>query len=150
MPNLNARATKTAARTPLITPEAFHRQTTTRQWFGSWMGGTITALGWGTATLELQIRDELLRTGGTVAGPILMGAADVALYAAVVSAYDNGWDAVTADMTMHFLRRPAGRLLRAEAEIIKFGRRLAMGRIEIVMDDDDRPVAHIAGSYALP
>lgn len=100
--------------------------------------------------MELQVRDELLREGGTVAGPIIMGAADVALYAAVMSAYTEGRGAVTADMTMHFLRRPEGQVLKAEARIIKFGKRLAMGRIEIFMDDDDRAAAHIVSSYAIP
>ncbi len=137
-------------RTPLITPDDFHAETGNRRWFGTWLGGRVTALGWGTAEFELPIRDEFLRTGGTVAGPVLMGAGDIALYAAVMSAYPDGRKSVTSDMTMHFLRRPSGPLLRARAELVKTGRRLATGRIELRMDDDPRIVAHIAGSYALP
>ena len=137
-------------KTPLITPQDFHGATSNRPWFGTWLGGRIAALGWGTAEFHLPIRDEFLRDGGTVAGPVLMGAADIALYAAVMTAYPDGRKSVTSDMTMHFLRRPAGALLRARAELVKTGRRLATGRIELSMDDDPRLVAHVAGSYALP
>ena len=150
LPARNTPETHPMDKTSLITPEEFHAETGNRRWFGTWMGGRVTALGWGTAEFELPIRDEFLRTGGTVAGPVLMGAADIALYAAVMSAYPDGNQSVTSDMTMHFLRRPAGALLRARAELVKTGRRLAMGRIEVSMDDDPRVVAHVAGSYALP
>lgn len=137
-------------KTPLITPEDFLGATSNRRWFGTWLGGRVTALGWGTADFELPIRDEFLREGGTVAGPVLMGAADIALYAAVMSAYPDGRNSVTSDMTMHFLRRPTGALLSARAELVKTGRRLAMGRVELTMDGDPRVVAHVSGSYALP
>ena len=137
-------------RSPLISIDHFHAETSDRHWFGTWLGGRIVEIGWGTAAMELDIRDEFLREGGTVAGPIIMGAADLVLYAAVMSAYEDGRKSVTADMTMHFLRRPTGNVLKARAEIVKPGRRLAMGRIELFMDDDPRSVAHVVGSYALP
>ncbi|MCY4239614.1 MAG: PaaI family thioesterase [Rhodospirillaceae bacterium] len=137
-------------RPSLITTDEFHADTGDRHWFGTWLGGRVVELGWGTAKMELDIREEFLREGGTVAGPIIMGAADMVLYAAVMSAYEKGRKSVTADMTMHFLRRPTGKMLKAHAIIIKFGRRLAMGRIEVMMDDDPRMVAHVAATYALP
>ena len=135
---------------PLITPDDFHRVVHDRRWFGEWLGLEVKALRRGGATIELAVRDELLREGGTVAGPIVMAVADIALYAAVIATYEEGRKAVTADMTMHFLRRPAGARLKAEATIIKAGRRLTTGRVEVFMDDDERPVAHIVSSYALP
>ena len=138
-------------KTSLITPEDFHAETGNRQWFGTWMGGRVTALGWGTAEFELPIRDEFLRTGGTVAGPIVMGAADIVLYAAVMTAYPDGKQVRDLGHD-HAFPAPAGRApcCRARAELVKTGRRLAMGRIEVRMDDDPRVVAHVAGSYALP
>ena len=39
----------------------------------------------GVATLRLPHRDDLLRPGGTVSGPALMGLADVAMWVALVS-----------------------------------------------------------------
>jgi len=138
------------SKAPLISIDDFHADTGDRHWFGTWLGGRIVKLGWGTASMELDIREEFLREGGTVAGPIIMGAADLVLYAAVMSAYEGGRKSVTADMTMHFLRRPTGDILKADATIMKFGRRLAMGRIDVRMDDDPRVVAHVASTYALP
>ncbi|MGM0616449.1 MAG: phenylacetic acid degradation protein, partial [Pseudomonadota bacterium] len=39
----------------------------------------------------------------------------------------------------------------AHARLIKLGRRLAVGEVQIFsVSDDTRPVAHITASYALP
>lgn len=139
-----------AVKKPLITIEEFERRTGEELWFGVWMGARLDALDYGTARMRLDIRQEFLREGGSVSGPIVMAVADVAMYAAVMSAYETGHRAVTSDMTIHFLRRPVGEVIWADAQVVKFGKRIAMCRVEVFTDRDAPPVAHIVGSYAVP
>jgi uncharacterized protein (TIGR00369 family) len=119
--------------------------------FGTWLGPTLDRLGPGFARLLLDIRPEFLRHGDTVAGPILMGLADVAIYGAIITVSERGVDAVTSDMTLHFLRRPATRQLIAEARVVKTGKTLNICDCKIfTAEAPDKPVCHIAGSYAVP
>jgi len=118
--------------------------------FGQWLSPRLEHLQPGLSRLSLDVRAEFLREGGTVSGPILMGLADIAMYAAVMSVSENGRHAATSDMTLHFLRRPAADRLLAEATVLKAGRRLVVLDVLIWAEGDDRPVCHIAGSYALP
>lgn len=135
---------------PLITIEEFEAQTGAKPWFGTWMGARLDALGYGSARMRLDVRPEFLREGASVSGPIVMAVADIAMYAAIMSAYETGHRAVTSDMTLHFLRRPVGEVLWGDAEIVKFGKRIAMCRVELFTDRDAPPVAHVVGSYAIP
>ena len=61
----------------------------------------------------------------------MMALADFAMYVAVLSAI--GWVplAVTTNLTINFLKKPAPRDLLAEARLIKLGKRLAVGEIGI-------------------
>jgi uncharacterized protein (TIGR00369 family) len=135
---------------PLITIEEFEKRTNDRMWFGVWLGGHLVALDHGFARFRLDVRPEFLREGASVAGPIVMAVADIAMYAAVMSAYAQGWRAVTSDMTLHFLRRPVGDAIWADAHVVKPGKRIAMCRVEVFTEDGAPPVAHVVGSYAIP
>jgi acyl-coenzyme A thioesterase PaaI-like protein len=56
--------------------------------------------------------------------------------------------AVTSTLNIQFLNKPQPAALRAEAKILKAGRRLAVLAVEIYTDE--QLVAHATGSYALP
>ena len=59
--------------------------------------------------------------------------------------------AVTTDLNCHFLRRARGdRDLIANARVIKLGRRLAVGEVQLFSAGDERPVAHVTATYAIP
>jgi acyl-coenzyme A thioesterase PaaI-like protein len=79
-----------------------------------------------------------------------MALADVAMYVAVLSAI--GWVplAVTTNLTINFLRKPAPRDLLAEARLIKLGKRLAVGEVGIRSDGHDDLVAHVTSTYSIP
>src|ERR687884_137197 len=68
-----------------------------------------------------------LRPGGTVSGPVLMTLADVAIYVAILASI--GWVplAVTTNLNINFLRKPAPGDLMAECRLLKLGKRLAVG-----------------------
>ena len=87
----------------------------------------MTQIGYGTARAVLPARDSHQRLGGIIAGPMLMGLADLAMYAAVVGATGQA-HAVTASLTINFLRKsPAGAIV-ADARLLKVGR-LSAGEV---------------------
>jgi len=58
--------------------------------------------------------------------------------------------AVTTNLSMNFLRRPPQRDLLARVRLLKVGRRLAIGEVEIAILDDPELVAHAVATYAMP
>src|SRR5690606_40572860 len=113
-----------AAQPPRISVADFQRLLAEQHPFAEVLGIEITDIGYGTARAVLPARDSHQRLGGIVAGPMLMGLADLALYAAVVGATGQA-GAVTASLTINFLRKsPAGAII-ADARLLKIGRMTA-------------------------
>ena len=83
-----------------------------------------------------------------IAGPMLMGLADLALYAAVVGASGNA-DAVTASLSMNFLRKAPAGGVTAHAKILKTGR-MAAGEVLLVPTAGGEPVAQAISTWSLP
>jgi uncharacterized protein (TIGR00369 family) len=110
----------------------------------------IEEVWYGGCRLRLPYSDKSLRPGGTVSGPIMMALADFTMYVAVLSAI--GWVplAVTTNLTINFLKRPAARDLIAQARLIKLGKRLAVGEVGIRSDGVDDLVAHVTSTYSIP
>ena len=118
--------------------------------FDAQRGYVIERVWRGGCRLRRHFHPKSLRPGGTVSGPIIMALADVAMYVAVLSAI--GWVplAVTTNLTINFLRKPAPRDLLAEARLVKLGRRLAVGEVGIRSDGGDELVAHVTTTYSIP
>ncbi|HYB10797.1 MAG TPA: PaaI family thioesterase [Alphaproteobacteria bacterium] len=115
-----------------------------------WLGFSAEAIGEGKATIRLPFRKDFVRPGGTIAGPAMMALADCAMYAAVLGARGDAIMAVTSNLSIHFLRAPKPVDMVAEAELLRMGRRLAVVEVTLYSAGDEKPVAHIAGTYALP
>lgn len=111
-------------------------------------GVEVVAVGEGVATLRLPQRDDLLRPGGTVSGPALMGLADVAMWAALLSLSGGRDDSLTANLAITFLRPPGSRAVLAEARVIKRGRTLSYGEVLLRAEGEDAPCAHVTTSWA--
>ena len=139
-----------ASHAPFVTAEGFNRAITAYPWFGQWIGIAATEITARSAKVRLELRPEFLRHGGTVAGPIVMAMADVAMYAMVMATSPLGERAVTSDMTLHFLRRPAGKALTAEARILRQGKRSIVCAVDVFVEGEPASVCHVVGSYALP
>jgi len=112
---------------------------------------TIQAVGGKAATIRHEIGIEELRPGGTVAGPVLMTVADVALYVALLGEIGIVPLAVTSSLTINFLRKPAAdKAIIGRCKLIKVGRSLAVGEVSLYSEGSDEPVAHVVGTYAIP
>jgi uncharacterized protein (TIGR00369 family) len=133
---------------PKISVEKFKQHLDEQHPFAAILGIEVLEIGAGSSVLRLPERDAHKRLGGTIAGPMLMGLADLALYAAIVGATGNT-QAVTASLTINFLRRtPPGGIL-AKAHILKTGR-LTAGEVLLIPENGGEPVAQIVSTWSLP
>ncbi|MDJ0948359.1 MAG: PaaI family thioesterase [Alphaproteobacteria bacterium] len=133
-----------------ISVDDFNRLIREQSPFGVWLGLTLESVTPGQARLRLPYRPELLRPGGTVHGPVLMAAADYAMYAVAMSIWERGGTAVSANINISFLRRTSDRDLVCEARVLRSGRRLAFLEANVFSDGSTEPTAHVTASYALP
>jgi len=108
----------------------------------------LVALGERDLTLEMPCHPDLLRAGGTIAGPALMTLADRAAYYLTLALAGPQVDAVTASLDIHFLARAAPEPVVATATMLRLGRRLTVSSVDLCSPAE--LVARATVSYALP
>lgn len=133
---------------PRISLEDFLKLLDTHHPFAKILGIQILEIGYGTATLALPPNPDFQRLGGIVAGPMLMGLADLAMYAAVVGATGNP-EAVTSSLTMNFLRKSPPGVVLAHARVLKTGR-LCAGDVTLTAEGGTEALAHSVSTWSLP
>jgi uncharacterized protein (TIGR00369 family) len=114
------------------------------------LGCRVERFAAGDVAIRLPYSDLLLRPGGTICGPALMALADVTLYGVVLSMIGRVELAVTTNLSVHFLSRPAPKDVLAEGRLLKLGRRLAVGEVTMSSDGEAHPICHVTGTYAIP
>ncbi len=116
--------------------------------FAQLLGLRVLDINHGHARVSLQPGNSHQRLGGIVAGPMLMGLADFAAYAALVGATGNA-EAVTASLTINFLRKsPPGEIV-AEATVLKVGRLSAVD-VSLMSAKTGDILAHSVSTWSLP
>jgi uncharacterized protein (TIGR00369 family) len=107
----------------------------------------VLAVGQGTAELRLPASPSLLRPGGTISGPALMGLADMAMWAALLSLTGGEDESLTSNLGITFLRPPGARAVIAAARVIKRGRAITYGEILMRAEDSEAACAHVTTSW---
>jgi uncharacterized protein (TIGR00369 family) len=102
------------ARTPFLQPYGF----------------AVRSIGDGECKLHVAFQPALERPGGIVSGMTLMGAADVAMWLAIMTRRGTDEQWVTSDMKTAFLRSAREEDVLCTARILKLGRRTAYGTAE--------------------
>ena len=110
----------------------------------------VTDVGPGTVVMRLDPNERHLRPGGTVSGPTLFALADVAAYCVVLAHIGPVALAVTTNLNINFLRRPAPGPLSCTCRLLKLGKRLAVIEASIFGADGDDLVAHATATYSIP
>jgi uncharacterized protein (TIGR00369 family) len=104
-----------------------------------------------TALLRQRFSERMLRPGGTVSGPTLMGLADFAMYVVLLSAIGPVGLAVTTNLNINFLRKGLpGQDVLAVAKLLKLGKRLAVGEVNLLSGSSPDPIAHVTATYSIP
>ncbi len=112
--------------------------------------GDIASVASGHVQMRLAPTQAMTRPGGFVAGPVLMGMADVAGYAVVLAHIGPVAMAVTNTLTMNFLRACRCEPVVADARLLKLGRRLALVDVRLWQDDERKLTGQATVGYALP
>lgn len=107
----------------------------------------------GSARVRLAFHSSFLRPGGVISGPTQMSLADTATYAAIFTKIGITPMAVTSSLNMSFLRPCLAEEVIAVCEILKFGRKLAVGEVTIggvSQMSEGKPASHAIVTYVLP
>jgi uncharacterized protein (TIGR00369 family) len=112
---------------------------------------TVEDIGPMSATVRHPVGFDELRPGGTVSGPVMMAAADLALYVAILGTIGIVPLTVTTSLNINFLRKPAAdRDIIAVCTLLKVGRTLAVGEVALFSEGISQHVAHAVGTYSIP
>lgn len=86
-----------------------------------------------------------------MSGPTLMALADFAMYVVLLSAIGPIGLAVTTNLNINFLRKGLpGQDVLAEARLLKLGKRLAVGEVNLLSGTSPDPIAHVTSTYSIP
>ena len=110
----------------------------------------IESLKYRWLTMRHRYARSQLRPGGTLSGPTMMALADRATYLVILAAIGPVGLAVTTNLNINFLSKPAPADLIAKAHIIKLGKRLAVTEVSIHSDAEPEMVAHATVTYSIP
>ncbi|MFF2328111.1 MULTISPECIES: PaaI family thioesterase [unclassified Streptomyces] len=103
--------------------------------FSGLVGARITAFGDGSATLEVDIRQELQQQNGFLHGGVLAYAADNSITFAAGTTL--GPAVLTGGFSIQYVRPATGRTLIAQADVVHTGRRQAVVRCELFAAGED-------------
>ena len=120
------------------------------QFFNPQSGLTIEDVKHGGARVRQAYNAQFIRPGGTISGPTMMALADFTMYVAVLATIGPVPLAVTTNLNINFLRKPAGRDLIADCRLFKVGKRLAVGEVAVRSDGMEGVVAHVTSTYSIP
>ncbi|MEM7564680.1 MAG: PaaI family thioesterase [Pseudomonadota bacterium] len=112
------------------------------------MGIYLCDIEFGCAEMVLPYHQNSLRPGGTISGPYMMTLADVCMFAVVLGQLGDVKLAVTTNLNINFLRKPAESDLIAKGKMLKLGKRLAV--VEVSIFSEQALVAHATGTYSIP
>ena len=114
----------------------------------------IEHLSKGEVTIRYSVRGDpsLVRPGGTMSGPAMFALADLCAGSVVSTLKGKAALAVTTNMSLDFLRKPALRKdVIFHGQCLKDGARLVVSSVTIWTDgEEQRPVAHATVTYSVP
>jgi uncharacterized protein (TIGR00369 family) len=117
-------------------------------------GGTATSVGPvksvapGRIGVVAKFDPSMLRPGGLVSGTVLMSIADTAAYNLILAHVGPELMAVTSSLTINFLRGAKPGDIRADADLLSLGRRLAVCDVRLWTESPDRLAAQATVTYA--
>lgn len=121
-------------------------------WFAPWiqaMGLQVESFADGEVILRLPQSDQLSRVGGMLCGQAMMSAADTAMVLAIVTQLGPQRPMTTVQLNTSFLKPLSGQDARITARVIRAGKSLVFGEIDICGATDGRSVCRASTTYAL-
>ena len=103
----------------------------------------------GEATLRLPQNTQLSRVGGMLCGQAMMAAADTAMVLALISHFSQFRPCSTVQLSSTFLKPLSGQDALVTARVLRAGKSMAFGEIDISGADDGKSVFRASTTYAL-
>lgn len=135
---------------PLLSASEFMSLCTEQLPLSRIIGLSVDYFGVDRVDLRASYNDDLLRPGGTIAGPVMMTLADAAVYGAVLARLGPVAMAVTTHLSIDFLRKPGQADVIASAHLLKLGKRLAVGDVVLTSAAGGELVAKASATYSIP
>lgn len=104
----------------------------------------------GRVTVELDCGERNLRPPDYINGPTQMTIADHAAYVAVFTLLGITPMALTSNLNINFLRPARGKVLVAEAEVMKHGRSSIVIEVTMRGKGAEKPASHAVVTYVVP
>ena len=122
------------------------------EYFAPWvqaLGLRVEAFDSGSVTLRLPQDPQLSRVGGMLCGQAMMAAADTAMVLALISHFGAFRPCTTVQMNTSFLKPLSGQDALVEARVLRAGKSLAFGEIDIRGAEDGKSACRATTTYAL-
>lgn len=99
--------------------------------------------------MRLPMSEQLTRTGGMLCGQAMMAAADTAMVLALIQHFGEFRPCTTVQLSTSFLRPLSNQDALVEARVLRAGKALAFGEIELRGANDGKSVCRASTTYAL-
>jgi uncharacterized protein (TIGR00369 family) len=122
------------------------------EYFAPWvqaLGLVVHEFDAGSVTLRLPQDAQLSRVGGMLCGQAMMAAADTAMVLALINQFGEFRPCTTVQMNTTFLKPLSGQDALVQARVLRAGKSLAFGEIDIRGATDDKSVCRATVTYAL-
>jgi uncharacterized protein (TIGR00369 family) len=122
------------------------------EYFAPWvqaLGLQVEAFDADSVTLRLPQNVQLSRVGDMLCGQAMMAAADTAMVLALINQFGAFRPCTTVQMNTSFLKPLSGQDALVQARIVRAGRSLAFGEIDIRGADDGKSACRASTTYAL-
>lgn len=122
------------------------------EYFAPWvqaLGLEVVAFERGQVTLRLPQNEGLSRVGGMLCGQAMMAAADTAMVLAVMTELGGFRPMTTVQQSTSFLRPLSGQSALVVARVVRAGKTLAFGEIDMAGEHDGKSACRASTTYAL-
>ena len=121
-------------------------------YFAPWvqaLGLKVESIDEDAVCLRLSQSDQLSRVGGMLCGQAMMAAADTAMVLALIRHFGEFRPCTTVQLNTSFLKPLAGQDALVVARVLRAGKSLAFGEIDLRGASDGKSVCRASTTYAL-
>ena len=121
-------------------------------YFAPWvqaLGLVVQEAGDDGVVLRLPVTEQLARVGGMLCGQAMMAAADTAMVLALMQQFGEFRPCTTVQLNTSFLKPLSGQDALVHARVLRAGKSLAFGEIDIRGAQDGKSACRASTTYAL-
>jgi uncharacterized protein (TIGR00369 family) len=122
------------------------------EYFAPWvqaLGLRVEAFDADSVTLRLPQDAQLSRVGAMLCGQAMMAAADTAMVLALINHFGSFRPCTTVQMNTSFLKPLSGQDALVQARVLRAGKSLAFGEIDVRGAEDGKSACRATTTYAL-